>query len=375
MNLTTLSDAELLARLHSLQVESHDILAKLIVVLGEVEERNLHLKAACPSIFEFCLRRLGMSEGAAYRRLAAARLVRRFPCMLSRVVSGEVPLSALVLVRDIGNESNVVTVLDAISGKSKREVQEVVAHYAPKPDVPHAVRKILASATSQTLSLPQTAVESDARTESAETRVVVATAVPPRATVTPLSCPDAESARYKVQLTASAQLREKLERATALMRHRNPSGDMAVVLERALDALLEKLEKERLGATTRASKTVPATKRASKAVPATKRASKTVPATTIARAARREVFARDGAACTFVSESGERCGTRDFLELDHSEPRACGGSGDASNLRVRCRAHNGLHAEESFGKEYIRERIHLRQRSASASDPEVTRVP
>ena len=45
MNPTTLSDAELLARLHSLQVASHDILAKLLVVLGEVEERSLHLDA------------------------------------------------------------------------------------------------------------------------------------------------------------------------------------------------------------------------------------------------------------------------------------------------------------------------------------------
>jgi hypothetical protein len=35
------------------------------------------------------------------------------------------------------------------------------------------------------------------------------------------------------------------------MRHRNPSGDLAAVVERALDALLEKLEKERLGRTAR----------------------------------------------------------------------------------------------------------------------------
>ena len=42
MNLTTLSDAELLARLDALQLQSHDILAKLIVVLGEVEKRRAH---------------------------------------------------------------------------------------------------------------------------------------------------------------------------------------------------------------------------------------------------------------------------------------------------------------------------------------------
>ena len=58
-------------------------------------------------------------------------------------------------------------------------------------------------------------------------------------------------ARYQVQLTASAALRDKIARATDLMRHRNPSGDLAVVIERAVDALLEKLESETRGKTAR----------------------------------------------------------------------------------------------------------------------------
>ena len=64
----------------------------------------------------------------------------------------------------------------------------------------------------------------------------------PRARIEPLS-----EARYKVQLTASAELKAKLERACDLMRHRNPSGDLAVVFDAAMDLLLAKLEKERLG--------------------------------------------------------------------------------------------------------------------------------
>jgi hypothetical protein len=73
----------------------------------------------------------------------------------------------------------------------------------------------------------------------------------------------------------------------------------------------------------------------------------------VTAATRREVFNRDGLQCTFVSATGRRCEARAFLELDHADPRALGGSSDASNLRVRCRAHNQLWAEEVYGREHV----------------------
>ncbi|MEA2752875.1 MAG: hypothetical protein QOI41_7018, partial [Myxococcales bacterium] len=44
--------------------------------------------------------------------------------------------------------------------------------------------------------------------------------------------------------------------------------------------------------------------------------------------------------------------------------RALGGSDEASNLRVRCRAHNRLHAEEVFGKEHVARAVDFRQRKS-----------
>jgi 5-methylcytosine-specific restriction endonuclease McrA len=151
--------------------------------------------------------------------------------------------------------------------------------------------------------------------------------------------------RFKVQLTASKELRDKLERARDLMRHRNPSGDLAVVVERALDALLEKLESERLGKTARPKQNVRPSKPGR-----------------IPRAVRREVFQRDGERCTFRDDLGERCPSRSLLELDHVESRALGGTDEASNLRVRCRSHNRLHAEHVFGKSHVARRIDFRRR-------------
>ncbi|HEX6276009.1 MAG TPA: HNH endonuclease signature motif containing protein, partial [Polyangiaceae bacterium] len=82
----------------------------------------------------------------------------------------------------------------------------------------------------------------------------------------------------------------------------------------------------------------------------------------IARSVRRDVHERDGSRCTYVAPDGRRCEARAFLELDHVEPRARGGTDGADNLRVLCRAHNQLAAEEAFGRDYVERRRHLRQR-------------
>jgi 5-methylcytosine-specific restriction endonuclease McrA len=79
-----------------------------------------------------------------------------------------------------------------------------------------------------------------------------------------------------------------------------------------------------------------------------RRGSRYVPA-----AERREVFRRDGGRCSYVDSRGERCGETHYLELHHLKPFARGGANVASNLTLRCAAHNALAAEEDFGRERI----------------------
>jgi 5-methylcytosine-specific restriction endonuclease McrA len=76
----------------------------------------------------------------------------------------------------------------------------------------------------------------------------------------------------------------------------------------------------------------------------------------IPTALRREVYERDAGRCTYVDVRGERCCETRFLELHHLHPFAKGGPHDASNLAVRCMAHNRLAAEQDFGQELIAER-------------------
>jgi hypothetical protein len=158
-----------------------------------------------------------------------------------------------------------------------------------------------------------------------------------------------------VQFTASDELRKKLERARDLMRHANAEGDLAVVVERAVDLLLDRLEKQRLGKTSRPRRSrhgAPAHAPRSRRI-ADERTDKS----RISRATRRAVFERDGERCTFTDAHGHRCPATTWLELDHVFARALGGTDGVGNLRVRCRAHNALHAERTFGKGHVERKI------------------
>jgi hypothetical protein len=330
MDICNLSDDDLLSGVGRLVVSERGLIAQVVVYLGEIEERRLHLKAGFSSMFEYCTKKLGLSEGEAFRRILAARLGRRFPSITGMLVSGSANLSTLELVRERLTEENHVELLEAVSGKSKRDVEAVLATWFPRPDVPSKIRK-LPDRSAPTVASGLAGHEQKPLGGSRG-------AVSSRANIEALS-----EARFKIEFTVSATLREKLELCRDLMSHANPSRELAPVIERALDLLLADLGRKRLARAKRP-------RRATEAGTKSRR---------ISNATRRKVFERDGLRCTYVSPDGRRCEARAFLELDHVHPRGLGGGDDIDNIRVRCRAHNQLSAEESFGREHVE---HFRQR-------------
>ena len=347
-----LSNDELLARLEAHVGNGHVWQAGLIAYLAEVEERRLHLEVACSSMFDFCVHRLGMSDGEAHRRLIASRLVRAFPRVLGYLERGDVHLCALALLRDHLNEENHEELLRAATGKTVRAVQEMLAARCPKPDVPPRIEPL--APQGELPIAPPTAERPEASK--------------PRPRVEPLS-----ASRYRVELTVSEEVKEKLERIKDLMRHRNPSGDLEVIVEQALDLLLAKLEKERLGKVSRPRKAkAPATTERTERTEQTEQTEQSEqtetapafddPSRYVPQEVRRAVFERDGERCTYVDARGRRCSCRGLLELDHVIPFARGGKPTLENLRVRCRAHNRWYAEQQFGRAHVEEQIHLRQR-------------
>src|SRR5688572_17428424 len=117
MQLTHLSTAALINELRTCLGHERRAVVRTIVYLREIEERRIHLKDAYSSMFDFCTRGLGFSEGEAYRRITAARKAREFPLLLKGLDSGKVHLSAVLQLSPHLTEENHEALLDLASGK------------------------------------------------------------------------------------------------------------------------------------------------------------------------------------------------------------------------------------------------------------------
>jgi hypothetical protein len=156
----------------------------------------------------------------------------------------------------------------------------------------------------------------------------------PQARVAPLS---AEA--YAVQFTRSREAHERFRYLQDLLGHQVARGDIAEVYDRAVKALIAKMEHVRFAACERPRSADHHASDDPRHVPAH---------------VKRAVFMRDGGQCTFVSESGHRCEARGNVEFDHVTEVARGGEATVANLRLRCRGHNQHAAEQAFGAGFMK---------------------
>jgi hypothetical protein len=368
--LAALTDGELLAGLGRLVASSNQVTANLLAHIGEVDARRLYLPAACNSMFAYCVRVLGLSEDATYKRIQAARAARRYPVIFALIASGRLHLAAVTLLAPHLGPSNHEELLNAATCLSKRDVERLIAHRFPSSVAPSFVRRcpcasvglLPSAALGPSATEPQSgatafgagAQSGDAQLAPGQVDAARCEGVGPNDPSTALSGGSQPgSAGYKVQFTASEQLVDKMRAAQELLGHSVPPGDLAQVFERALDALLRDLRRHKFGYTDR-----PARGHQSDCSPGPR--TRAIPA-----AVRRTVAARDRERCTFVDPvSGRRCDSRTNLQFHHLEPYALGGEHDPATLTLRCSAHNLYAARQDFGAELVDRRIaEARQRA------------
>ncbi|MCB9732552.1 MAG: hypothetical protein H6745_08065 [Deltaproteobacteria bacterium] len=88
---------------------------------------------------------MNWSEGEAAKKIQAARAARRFPLLLDRVRAGRLHLAGVVLLAPKLTDANAPSLIDAACGKSKREIEALLAARFPRPDVAPSIRKLPAS--------------------------------------------------------------------------------------------------------------------------------------------------------------------------------------------------------------------------------------
>jgi hypothetical protein len=121
MNLTALSDLELVERFQDLTVDEHGNLASQLLHLVEMDRRRLFFEYA--SLKSYLVAEQGLEEWQAERRIRAARMMRRFPFIQKNIESGKLDLTLLEIAQTCANSEKlsneeIAEVLEAISGKS-----------------------------------------------------------------------------------------------------------------------------------------------------------------------------------------------------------------------------------------------------------------
>jgi 5-methylcytosine-specific restriction endonuclease McrA len=364
-NLSDLADHVLLREFAAALANVHTAIAVLLAYLAEVDERKLYRPAGYTSMYDYCVGAFHMSEDTAYKRIRAARAARQFPAILAALSAGRLHVSAVVLLAPHLTPGTADDLLAAATHKTKAQIELLLAQRFPKSDVPTGVQALAPAAVIGQVALGPVAAPASQLApgpvaalagSTAAAPVCLPSAAPapmpavppaPRARLAPLA-----AERFALQGTMGQQMHDKLRYAQALLSRSVPAGDVMQVLEQALDALIEKLEKRQFAACTR---TRPRKSKAN---------GRYVPAEI-----RRAVCQRDEGRCTFVGDHGHRCETRERLELDHVIPVARGGRTTTENLRLRCRPHNQLEAERAFGTAFMRGRREAaRERARRAAE-------
>src|SRR6187431_1105900 len=162
--LVELENSELLAGLSELVQQSNVLTARVLAHLVELEERLLHLELGFSSLFAYCVEAWGMSEGSAGRRVTAVRVCRRFPEAFERVARGQLHLCALCALAPHLNPENAAELFEASRGKTRRQIEELLAARFPRPDVREQIRRLpvrgaVPAGPSESSSAPSRAID------------------------------------------------------------------------------------------------------------------------------------------------------------------------------------------------------------------------
>ena len=316
--------------------------ALVIAHIAEMSRRRGHVERGYKSLWDYCTRRLNLSESSVARRIQVANVCRRFPQILVALAENRLSLSVAGLLAPILTDTNIEKLLEDCGGMTKREAEEYLVALRPKPVFEPSIRR--ASSLSASTVPPTVQALSLQPTRPQTPRPV------PR--VSPSILEPARPETFNFRFAADRNFKEKFERLAEVLGVENPLQHMAEIMEQAMDIALDKkdVKRKRARRFARNSKSTDNSRR--KPCPGKVSAKNRY----IPSHIRERVHERAGYQCQYEGPDGTRCRSRTGLELEHVLPFALYRSHDEKYLRLLCGPHNRLAAEKVFGAAFIQEK-------------------
>ena len=336
--LETLSDDELLLGLAELMRQSRRVESDLVAHIAEVDERRLYAREASPSMFAYCTDVLHLSEAEAYLRIAAARASREHPMLLTMLGDGRLHLTGIAKLAPHLTRENRDALLKRATHRSKRQIEELIAEIAPRPDVPAVMTEAPREERGQSATPSVVRIQCRQRCRNS-----VRTELP--------SWP-------WLRLGASRRRPAPGSRSVQGAVHRQRRAPRQAGATPGPDAFGG--ARRRSGRDHRAGRHREARTARSQALRQDEGSPEEAPrrpttpprprATSRPRSGVPCVSATETDAATWTSRA-RRCSERDRLEFHHRHPFGLGGDHSPQNIRLMCRAHNAYLAEHDYGRE------------------------
>jgi len=305
--LSGISNHEVLNEMDRLVKSERKITHTILNHINEIESRRLYAELGYDSMFKYLTQRCGYGEDSAYRRLQAARVLKKNPEIALKLEQGSLNLTQLTQVqkclkqeRKVGvifRPVQTLQILEQIENKSSFETKKVLAVEFNQPIQTHEVVK------------PQ-------RDES-----------------------------VRLEITFTDEQMKTLEQAKDLLSHTLPDGNWAELFthlaEKHLKKALGKNQLPEKSAKPSSEKIIEPSAKSTQSFLA-KRKRKPIKITL-----RRKLLQKARHCCEFFDpKTNTQCQSHYQLQIDHRIPLARGGSDTESNLRVLCRTHNLLAAKQ-----------------------------
>lgn len=327
-----MTNKELIQNFETLVREERRVTRQVLAQIAEIESRRAYLDLGYDGMYAYLTRGLGYSEGAAYRRLQAARVLRAVPVVAEKFVAGSVNLTQLAEVAKASRQAKQIPTAELftkLESQSKAASEQIIAQ--------------------EFAIVPQTEVRR--RTQSDHS--------------------------VRLELTFTAEQFAELEKARSLLSHICPNGNWPdVFAELALQYTKRFKPREKRSPAAARRSAAPAKSKDQK-VPCIQFAAlmfgnKTTEQPTEANWApaplverrrsiqvtrRRLIFSRADGRCEHKDpHTGKRCESRYQPQVDHINPVSRGGSNEPENLQLLCAIHNrakGASAAEILKRQRI----------------------
>ncbi|WP_413293291.1 HNH endonuclease [Bdellovibrio sp. HCB185ZH] len=333
MDLTLLTNVELLNRVDKLARTERKMTHLILWHIVEVESRRLFLDLGYTSLFKYMTTHLHYSEDAAYRRIQAARLLKKVPQVDKAIENGSLNLTQLQNVQkclnieiESGNKVSIQqteALLEQIQNKSSIETQKILAVEFDQPIQMHEVLKPQQDhSTRMQITLTEDQMKDLQRAKELLSHVLPNPSWAELISYLAKAEIKKRLGKDQLELTKSQESQEergKKENSTGMTGDYFVNKDIHFSNKEIVDSGIydDEVSSKGTAITTRKNQ----------------RAHLKI-------TSRRLLLLKANHHCEFVHKNGERCQNKYQLQVDHKVPLALGGCDEMANFRVLCRTHN-----------------------------------